>query len=440
MPSNDHRGLGSKVVELSEEMSGGLNIFEAPPKDTSILSGKTVVHHLSTAINENTTVFEFVVPAENHEYIYLPMTRIEGEIEIKKKDNTAIVGADQMTTVNQFATSFFKQVECEINGVQVADLTSPTYHYKAFLEHELTYCNDVKETVSRCLFYHWERAGKEEDLTDDGLLNRRGYIIDGKGSVHFSAPIYLDFFDSARYLIPGAVIKLRFIRNPDTMCFIATTDDYKAVVKSLKLTTRKLTVHPAIVEQHREIIQKQPAVYPIAQSKIKTYGISQGQSSATLSGIFMGKLPRFALIGFVKSDAFNGTISTNPFVFKHFNVNYVGLTVNGLPMPSTVLQPDFESQNCIREYRHFLDNLGVATDNAGFNICFNRFLNNMSLFTYDFSPDLCNNYHDHPDNSGYVSLDLRFAKPLPTNITVIVYATYNESLLIDRDGNVTLVQ
>lgn len=440
MPANDHRGLGSKVLELSEEMSGGLNIFEEPPKDTSLVHGKTVIHHLSTAINENTTVFEFVVPAENHEYIYLPMTRIEGEIELKKKDNTAIVLADQVTTVNQLATSIFRQVECEVNGVQVADLTSPTYHYKSFLEHELTYCNDVKETVSRCLLYHWESAGHEEDLADAGLSARKDWILNGKGSLHFSAPIFLDFFDSARYLIPGAVIKLRFIRNPDTMCFIAAADNYKAIIKSLKLSMRKLTVHPSVVEKHLEIIQKQPATYPIAQSKIKTYGISQGLSSATLSGIFMGKLPRFAMIGFVKSDSFNGTIGSNPFVFKHFDVNYVGLTVNGIPTPSTALQPDFANDNSIREYRHFLDNLGVATDNAGFNVCFKRFTHNMSLFTYDFSPDLCNNYHDHPDNSGYVSLDLRFSKALPTNITVIIYATYNENLLIDRDGNVTLVQ
>src|SRR5574343_1660393 len=103
MPANDHRGLGSKVLELSEEMSGGLNIFEEPPKDSSLVHGKTVIHHLSTAINENTTVFEFVVPAENHEYIYLPMTRVEGEIEIRKKDNTLITMADQVTTANQLA-------------------------------------------------------------------------------------------------------------------------------------------------------------------------------------------------------------------------------------------------------------------------------------------------------------------------------------------------
>ena len=124
MASSDHRGLGSKVLELSEQMSSGLNIFERPALDTSILGGKTVIHHLSTAINDNTTVFEFVIPAENHEYLYLPMTRLEGEIQISKKDNTALANADQVSLTNQLATTLFKQVECE--AVSYTHLTLPT--------------------------------------------------------------------------------------------------------------------------------------------------------------------------------------------------------------------------------------------------------------------------------------------------------------------------
>lgn len=435
MPT-DHRGLGTKVTELSEQMSDGLDIFEMPAPETSLIKGKTVIHHLNTAINDNTTVFEFVIPAENHEYLYLPLTRVEGEIKMSKKDNTAIADADVVSLTNLLSTSIFKQVECEVNGVQVADLTSPTYHYKAYLEHELTYSNDVKETSSRCMLYHWEEAGKEEDQNNPGLKARKGWLTSNGNTLFFSTPIFVDFFDSSRYLIPGASIKLRFIKNTDSFCFIAPDDNYKIAIKSLTLATRKLTVNPAIVSRHREILQKQPAIYPLAQSKIKTFGIAQGISSTTLSGIFMGKLPRFALIGFVKSDAFNGGVANNPFTFQHFDVCYVGLSVNGVPTPSSVFQPDFASGNCVREYRHFLDNIGIGTDNVGNAICFDRYKKNMSIFTYDFTPDLCNSFHDHVDESGFVSLDLRFKTPLPTNITVIVYATYNEALMIDCTGNV----
>ena len=437
----DRRGLGGKVLELSELMCGGLDIFSRPTVDTSITSGKTVIHHLNTAINPNTTVFEFVIPSENHEYIHLPMTRLEGEIQVLKNDGTDIVAADNVSLANQLATTLWKQVECEVNGVQVADLTSPTYHYKAFLEHELTYCTDVKETASRCLLYYPDNVAGDENLaTGTGLIERKTWITVKNGNLVFSTPLFIDFFSSVKYLIPGAVIKLRFIRNDNSMCFIAPENNYKVVVKSLTLATRKLTIHPQIVEEHRRGLQTMPAYYELTQSKIKTYGIAQGLSSTTLSGIFMGKLPRSCLIGFVQSEAFNGAIATSPFRFRHFEVNYVGLTVNGIPTPSTAFQPDFTGNRCIREYRNFLDHVGVGTDNLGFNVNYMKWMHQTALFAFDFSPDLCNNFHDHPDNSGYVSLDLRFVNPLPTNVTVIIYATYNEALLIDKDGNVTLQQ
>ena len=51
--SLDHRGLGTHVHDLTEIMSDGLDIFNHPQSDNSILQGKTIEHHMITAINEN---------------------------------------------------------------------------------------------------------------------------------------------------------------------------------------------------------------------------------------------------------------------------------------------------------------------------------------------------------------------------------------------------
>ena len=57
-------------------------------------------------------------------------------------------------------------------------------------------------------------------------------------------------------------------------------------------------------------------------------------------------------------------------------------------------------------------------------------------FSYDLTPDLCHSFHQHTPNSGYVDLDLNFHTALTHNITVIVYATFNEYVTIDADGQV----
>lgn len=442
---SDYRGVGSQVLELSEEMSDGLDLFDYPKSDTSILAGKTIEHHLVTALNENNNVFEFVIPSEGHDYTYLPLTRLEGELQIEKTTaGGGAVGAnDLVAPINLMALSLFRQAECELNGVQIADLTSPTFHYKNYLETMLTYGHDAKSTHLRACLYHPDTVGQEETFTAacPSFVARKKFLRQNATSTfEFSTPLHIDFFDSKRFLIPGVTIKIKLIKNDDKFLLMSATDTWKLTVKNLKIVVKKLTIHPTIVEKHREIIQKQPAIYPIAQSKIKTYIINQGVSSTSLSGIFRGKLPRSVIIGFVKSDGFNGSFDTNPYLFQPFGVSYVGLVVNGTPVPARVFQPDFANGKCIREYRHFLDNLGIYHENESNMVDFDSFRSNTALFCYDLSPDHCNSYHHHTDQSGFVNLDLQFRAALAQNITVVVFGTFNETVKIDAAGQVFLEQ
>lgn len=440
---SDHRGVGSHVVELSEEMTSGLDIFDIPKVDTSLRAGKTVYHHLSTAINENNNVFEFVIPSENHEYTYLPLTRLEGQLQILKTDGTLLGDGDGVIPTNLISNTVFRQIEVELNGVQVADLSSPTYHYKAYIETHLTYGKDPKRGHLKNAFYTKEVDGEEESLegAKEMYIERRNWLKKDQGKLNFSTPLYIDFFDSQRYLIPGTTMKIKLIKNDDKVCLLsaaANANAYKVKINKLCISTRKLTIHDEIVERHSQMLLKQPAIYPIAQSKIRTYTINQGLSATTIANVFNGKLPRTAIIGMVRSDAFNGTIERNPYMFQPFGLNYFSLVVNGSPMPATVFQPNFEKREIAREYAHFLDNLGVGNSNEHNDVDIYNFVSGSCFFPFDFTPDYCNNYHCHLSQSGTVNLELRFSAELAQNITLIVYATYNEILSIDSTGKVML--
>jgi hypothetical protein len=440
--TTDHRGLGTHVLDLTEIMSDGLDIFHKPESDNSILQGKTIEHHMITALNENNNVFEFVIPSEGHEYTYLPLTRLEGEIEIRKSNGTAITNTDWVAPVNLISSALFRQIECDLNGFQVADLTSPTYHYKAYLETLITYGSDAKNTHLQAALYEPDTPGQEETFTTDcpSFKKRRDWIVAHGNKLYFSTPIYVDFFQSQRFLIPGPTIKLKILKNEDKFCLMSATDAWKIKVNNLLITTRKLKIHNDITQKHSEILLKQPALYPIKQSKIKTYVISEGLSAKTLSGVFRGKLPTKAVFGFVKSDAFNGAFNKNPWLFEHFDVSYVGFLINGTPYPSRVLQPDFANGKCIREYRHFLDNVGISHENESNCIDLETYKKNSALFAYDFSGDLCNGFHKHPTETGFVDIELHFKTALTSNITVVIYATYDEIIEIDGQGQVKLLQ
>jgi hypothetical protein len=55
--------------------------------------------------------------------------------------------------------------------------------------------------------------------------------------------------------------------------------------------------------------------------------------------MFLGQLPKRLVIGCVDSDALNGTITKNPFDFKHYNITFVALNVDGRQIPAKPLQP-----------------------------------------------------------------------------------------------------
>ena len=438
--SSSHMGIGTQVHDLSEMMSSGLDIFHRPDKDSSIKSGKTIDHQMITALQDGNTVIEFVIPSEGHDYTFLPLTRLDGVIEIRKANGDAVADADLVAPVNLISSALFRQIECEVNGVQVADLTSPAYPYKAFIESHLTYGYDAKNSHLKAALYHQDTVGKEEQYlaTCESFSVRQGWVTKHANKLYFSTPLFIDFFACERFLIPGVTIKLKFLKSEDRFCLLSATDTWKVNIKALSIQTRKLTIHEDIVAKHKDMILKEPAIYPIDQSKIKTFVLTQGISSQTVSSVFRGKLPRFAIIGLVESASYNGAFNKNPFKFTHFNLSYLAFNVNGTPYPSRVFQPDFANGNFMREYRHFMDHIGISHENETNYITPESYAANTCFFPFDLSPDLCNGYHNHVDNSGFVNIELQFREALTTNVNLVVYATYSEEILIDHQGQVTL--
>jgi len=60
-------------------------------------------------------------------------------------------------------------------------------------------------------------------------------------------------------------------------------------------------------------------------------------------------------------------------------------------------------------------------------------LSNSCFFAFDFTPDLCNSFHDHGAKAGVIDLHVGFAEALPKNITCICYATFKEIITINKN-------
>ena len=97
------------------------------------------------------------------------------------------------------------------------------------------------------------------------------------GKIYFSMIIHLDFFQSAKLLLPKCEIKLKLLRNEDDFSLLGTEKVSKIKIHDLKIVVRRVTVAPAIVEQIEANLLKTPAIHPVANSRVNSFILTKNQ-------------------------------------------------------------------------------------------------------------------------------------------------------------------
>ena len=177
---------------------------------------------------------------------------------------------------------------------------------------------------------------------------------------------------------------------------------------------------------NERLIQMQPAIYPYLRTEIKTTSIASGQYSFSADDIFQGLFPNKLIVGLVSSAAYMGDYSKSPFYFKHYDYSSVGFYVDGQSYPSQPLQPNYEADQYVDCYRT------LTTFRNDFNVDRYDYKEGYCLYVLEVDPY----YSFNIKRKGHCRLELKFAKPLPESVTLILYATFPEILNIEQSRSV----
>ena len=217
--------------------------------------------------------------------------------------------------------------------------------------------------------------------------------------------------------------------------------------------------------------------YPVNETQVKTVQIAAGLNQHTVESIVMGKLPRMIVIGFVESEALNGSLAKSPFHFTHFDVSEIGVSWNGDTMENRIVPVSFSTATTSDDYLVALQNFektaaslpnGINRDNfkgkrnklvkfqwKNEKTCeisvekldifmkkgdifikrykFISFIDNC-LICVELLPSsnqgLCVN------RKGQIRLTLKFRSNLPENTSAVVYCSYQSIIEIDSHSSV----
>ncbi|GFS51399.1 uncharacterized protein F54H12.2 [Trichonephila inaurata madagascariensis] len=136
------------------------------------------------------------------------------------------------------------------------------------------------------------------------------------------------------------------------------------------------------------------------------------------------------VIACIDNDAFNGNYRKFPLEFKLYDVNFIGVYVDGQPVPHQPLELDFEKGNYIQAYKNLFLN------SEGLHLSRSEFAKGYSLFLFDLSPDLCEGEHFYLIRHSNLRIELKFNKALNETVSIIVFAEFESLIEINKTRNV----
>ncbi|XP_022088653.1 uncharacterized protein F54H12.2-like [Acanthaster planci] len=421
-------------VGIVADTLDGQNVKTAAKKRTSILKGQWVQYNPLTNIVDS-------------DYLDLAHTLINVKVKVVNINGADLGEGVPVAPVNLLLHSLFSEVDVTLNDKLVSS-SSNAYPYRALLETLLTYGPPAKASQLTAALFYKDTAGKMDsgDPTAEEKFNkglkRRYKLSEESRIIDMLGPIHGDIFFQDRFLLNGVNLKLKFHRSKNSFCLMAALPDthYKVKIMEASLNLRKVVVSPTLALAHAKTLQSATAKYPLRRVEVKTFSIPLGNQSFSRENLFLGQIPRRVVIGMVDNAAFNGDYHKNPYNFKHYGLNYLGLYVDNEQTPWRPLQPKFSGKDeaYMMSYQTLYSGINTLFGDKGNQINREDYESEYSLFAFDLSPDLSSGSHFNLVKRNNMRLELKFAEALTTTVNVVVYSEFESILEVDESRNILI--
>ena len=419
-----------------------LDLWWVPHTQTSINDRIELEYRPVAALNGESPLIEFLIPASADVLLDLHRTQLEVEMKVKLFQ-TAAGGAkqevvinddarDKFSPINNMLHSMFQRIDFEMNGKLVTP-ASQYYPFRAYMETLLNYDKNAMDT-------HLQSVGWKKDVDFGVSKDRCKQTIADDGTVLLEGGLCLDLFNQGRLMIGGIEMKLSLQANKPAFYFITSAAEYTVEVSWTQVALKLLGVKvaPPVLTILEKKLASKPAIYPITRTDVVEKVVPTGGSNVPIDNLWAGQLPRRMFMVMLENDAGNGTFTSNPFKFQHFKLNHVSCIMNGNSYPAQPLTPDFEKNRVWTEYLTLITSLKDNRPRPVLTVTPKEFVSGYTIFAWNFSPDFADGCDDHWNvtKRGSLRVDLRFKAALEKVISIFFIGEFDNIVEVDKDRNV----
>lgn len=407
-----------------------LDLFSATPVQLAIDSSNFVETRPITSLSESSPL-EFFISGNGEQYLDLAHTILHLQLKILKSTNTDIATTDEVAPVNYVLNTLFSELSVFLNDKQISSQTN--YAYRSLIEALVFSSKSSQDSMLTSSLFHKDDASKHDDRTTNSGFTKRKEAFKESKLVDLIGCLHFDLGAQPKLLPSGVDVRLKLERNKALFVLMALTDTFKISITSASLFVRKVNIAPSVFLAHEKALERGNMKIPIRRVEVRSFALSSGLQSTTITNAFIGQLPMRLILGFVSNEAYNGHIAKNPFNFHHYDVNYLCILEGGRMIPANPLQPNFALNLYSRSYLSLFTDLNRYHNNQNIPISLEDYKNGYSLFAFDLTPDFsAGEAHSSINKSGNISIDMKFNTALPHTVSLIVYAEYRNVIEIDK--------
>ena len=426
--------------------------LESDPKQHSIL--KEVTEEVGVTADdklENRTERDkkltFYIPASKEHFTALHETKLKLKLKVTKKDGVACNHAaqsapDKVAVVNNVFHTIWSKVCVYLNGHLVEMLDN--YAYKAYLSTLLSYDKDVTNVRGELIGWAKDLHGEMDIATSDGAntgaVTRAAQFSNSK-TVTLVGRLLSDVFLQGRSIPPNTEVKVELYPARDKFVLMAPTgSEYEMHIKDAKFLVHRQIVAPSLLHAYQQIYSKRNMKLKYRQVAVKEFNIqvSGSREEKVVLVKELTTLPDRFLVGIVTNKAYGGQYQSNPFNFKHFDIESIVATVGTENYPNIPYKPDFASttgNDYILLYERLLREFNADEENRLINITPTEFKNGFTLIPFRLVPRACGGDILGEPIFGDLKLSITFANAPTETLTVIVLAERRVEHEIGQQGD-----
>ena len=320
-----------------EALRAELDLYSVPATDiSSYYASDYMVSFPLSSVKDNHSPLEFAIETTTGGYWDPPNSFLSLTCRVVKQDGAFCEDADIVAPSSLFLHSFISNVELYINSTCVYD-SSNLYPYIGVMNRLLT-TNPLAKNSSLKDEYYYPNAEQDTFLTSDAGFNDRYKRTKNSTPFVVWGQLVGSILSQPRYLPPGTSIRIVLRRSlPEFHLDCNETSKagvngcpYKVEIMAAEYYSSRKIVSPQVLEYHKkQMFEKHLTLkYPLNDYTVRTFTVTQGQSTANTDSLVMGKLPRYLILGQVSQTAFTGALNKSPFNFLTKNLKEVTVTWN----------------------------------------------------------------------------------------------------------------